>query len=86
MVCSSSDEDDEEEGRSRLFIACGNGPPFPESCPQAFDQMPVSVSPFGTGDFWIVLPWRDDRARSPAPEILTELVCGITTIADDIDW
>ncbi len=46
--------------------------------------MPVPVSPSGKGDFRIILPWRNDRARSPVSEIFTEFVRGISAITDDI--
>lgn len=32
-------------------------------CPQVFNQMQVSVGLFGTGDFWIIFPWRVGRAH-----------------------
>ncbi|GAN88710.1 hypothetical protein Gain_0511_001 [Komagataeibacter intermedius TF2] len=46
--------------------------------------MSVSVSPFGTGDFWIIFPWRNDRTRSLVPEILSEFMRSISAITDDI--
>lgn len=48
--------------------------------------MPVSVSPSGTGEFWIILLWRDDRTSPPVSEIFTEFVQGIPTVTDDISW
>ncbi len=79
MVCCSSDEDDGKKRRGCLFVSCGDSPPLLEPCPQVFDQMPMSVSPSGTGDFWIILSWRDDRTRSPVPEIFMEFMRGIAT-------
>ncbi|KXV02622.1 hypothetical protein AD929_02190 [Gluconobacter potus] len=51
-----------------------DSPPFLKSCPQIFDQMPVSVCPFWAGDFWSVFPWWDDGTRSAVPKIFTEFM------------
>ena len=84
VVCCSSDENDGEEGCGGFLISGRDSPPLLEPCPQVFDQMLVSVSLSGTGDFWISLLWRDDRTRSPVPEIFTEFVRSIPTVIDDI--
>jgi len=45
----------------------------------------VDVSSSGTGDFWGIVLRLDDRTLSTVPEILTEFMRGIPTIADDIN-
>jgi len=84
LVYCSSDEDDGEEGFRGFFISGRDSLLLLEPCPQVFNQMPVSVCPSGTGDFLIILPWRNERTRSPVPERFTKSVRGISTITNDI--
>jgi len=67
MICGCSDVDDGHEGSGGFLVSRSDGSPFLEAGSEIFDEMPVSIGPFRTGDRSLVAFWRDDRARAPVP-------------------
>src|SRR4051795_3153616 len=74
---------DAHEGSGGFFVAGGDGAPFLEARPQAFDAVAIVVDPAWAGHGRFVFLGRDRRPSALVPDELAERVRGIALVADD---
>src|SRR4051795_5178124 len=74
---------DAHEGSGGFFVAGGDGAPFLEARPQAFDAVAIVVDPAWAGHGRFVFLGRDRRPGALVPDELAERVRGIALVADD---
>lgn len=66
--------DDGHEGSGCLLVSGSDRPSFLEAGPEVFGEVSMLVGPFWASDRSFVAFWRDDRARGPVPQGLSNLV------------
>ena len=78
-IGSSGEAEDAEEGVRGLFVACGNGTPLLEPCPEVLDEVAVVVDPLRAGDGRVGTPGRDGGPCAQVPDALAKGQTAITS-------
>src|SRR3954452_24337606 len=77
------DGKDAEERPRGLFVACGDGAPLFQPCPEVLDEMAIVVDPLRAGDGRVATFGWDGGTRAQVPDTLAKGIGGEAPIADN---
>src|SRR6185312_10545466 len=82
-IGSSGEAENAEESPRGLFVACGEGTPFFQPCPEVLDEMAVVVYPLRAGDGRVGTSGRDGGPCARAPDALARGIGGEAAVPDN---
>src|SRR3954468_14291715 len=82
-IGSGGEAENAEERTRGLFVACGDGAPFFQPCPEVLDEMAVVVDPLRAGNGRVGTPGRDGRPCAQVPDALAKGIGGEAAVPDN---